>query len=70
MSCYRTPLPAVNVFQRLDEGIYHVYNAELLYVPPEEGQNARHVDLIWPLWNVFDLTPEGRGKDWFPKVSY
>lgn len=23
-----------------------------------------------PLWNVLDWTPEGRGKDWYPKLSY
>jgi len=63
-------LPALNVFTKTDEGIYHFYNTELLYVPPEKGQNPRHVDLIWPLWNLFDLTPEGRGTNWFPKFSY
>ena len=26
--------------------------------------------LIWPLWNLFDLTPEGRGTTWNPKLSY
>ncbi|MHB2020084.1 MAG: hypothetical protein ACYCW6_24365 [Candidatus Xenobia bacterium] len=34
-----------------------------------EGQ-ARHVDLLWPLWNVLDLTPEGRGKSWYPALEY
>ncbi|MCI0693107.1 DUF899 family protein [candidate division KSB1 bacterium] len=63
-------LPALNVFQKTAEGIYHFYNTELLYVPPEKGQNPRHVDLVWPLWNLFDLTSEGRGTDWFPKFSY
>ena len=24
----------------------------------------------WPLWNALDLTPEGRGKDWYPKLDY
>jgi predicted dithiol-disulfide oxidoreductase (DUF899 family) len=62
-------LPALNVFYKTAEGIYHFYNTELLYVPPEKGQNPRHVDLIWPLWNLFDLTPEGRGTNWFPKLS-
>jgi predicted dithiol-disulfide oxidoreductase (DUF899 family) len=28
------------------------------------------VDLIWPLWNLLDFTPEGRGTDWYPKLSY
>jgi predicted dithiol-disulfide oxidoreductase (DUF899 family) len=28
------------------------------------------VDVIWPLWNLFDYTPEGRGTDWGPKLAY
>lgn len=24
----------------------------------------------WPLWNALDLTPEGRGEDWFPRLDY
>lgn len=63
-------LPAVNVFRKTDTGIHHTYNTELLYAPSEEGQHPRHVDLIWPLWSVFDLTPEGRGTDWFPRHTY
>ena len=23
-----------------------------------------------PLWNILDLTPEGRGTDWYPKLEY
>ena len=63
-------LPAINVFRKTGEGIFHSYDAELFHVAPEPGQHPRHADLIWPLWNVFDLTPEGRGTDWFPRVSY
>lgn len=62
--------PAANVFRKTDDGIFHFYNTELLYAPAEEGQNGRHVDMIWPLWNVFDMTPEGRGMDWYPKFNY
>ena len=62
-------LPALNVFTRSDRRIHHFYNTELLYVPPEPGQDGRHVDMIWPLWNLFDLTPEGRGEDWYPKLK-
>ena len=40
----------------------------MLYVPV--NGHARHIDLLWPLWNVLDLTPEGRGTDWYPKLSY
>jgi len=28
------------------------------------------VDLVWPLWNLFDLTPEGRGTTWHPALRY
>ncbi len=63
-------LPDINVFTKTDGGIYHFYNSELFFAPTEAGQHPRHADLIWPLWNLFDLTPEGRGTDWFPKLSY
>ncbi len=59
--------PALNVFQKSSEGIFHFYSAEQLYSPTDEGQQSRHVDLLWPIWNTFDLTPEGRGTDWNPK---
>jgi len=32
-----------------------------MFAPRDEGMEARHVDSIWPIWNVLDLTPEGRG---------
>ena len=63
-------MPALNVFVRRDGRIHHFYNTELLYAPAEKGQDGRHVDLIWPLWNVFDYTPDGRGADWNPRLSY
>ena len=61
--------PAINIFTRTGDGIFHTYNAELLYAPSEEGQHPRHADGIWPLWSVFDLTPEGRD-GWFPRTAY
>ncbi len=63
-------LPALNVFVRRDGAIHHFYNTELLYVQSEPGQDGRHVDLIWPLWNLFDYTPDGRGEKWYPQLSY
>jgi predicted dithiol-disulfide oxidoreductase (DUF899 family) len=62
--------PALNVFEKADDGIYHRYATELLFVKEEPGQNFRHVDSIWPIWNLFDFTPEGRGTNWYPKFSY
>jgi len=63
-------MPMMNVFVKRDGKIRHFYGSEMLYAPEEKGQNARHIDLMWPLWNVLDLTPEGRGTDWYPKLEY
>jgi predicted dithiol-disulfide oxidoreductase (DUF899 family) len=63
-------LPSLNVFTRRDGKICHFYNTELLFAPPEKGMDGRHVDSIWPIWNMFDFTPEGRGTDWYPRLSY
>jgi predicted dithiol-disulfide oxidoreductase (DUF899 family) len=54
-------MPMLNVFHRDGETIRHFWGAELLYAPAEPGQEYRHVGTIEPLWNIFDLTPEGRG---------
>ena len=62
--------PSLNVFVRHAGKIHHSYHSELLLVPPEPGQNQRHVDMIWPLWNLLDFTPEGRGADWYPSLTY
>jgi predicted dithiol-disulfide oxidoreductase (DUF899 family) len=63
-------MPALNLFIRRDGTIRHFWSAELLYAPEDPGQHARHVDSIWPLWNLLDLTPEGRGAATHPKLSY
>lgn len=62
-------MPMLNVFVK-DKTVRHSWGTELLYARPERGQEPRHVDSIWPIWNVLDLTPEGRGKDWNPKLTY
>jgi predicted dithiol-disulfide oxidoreductase (DUF899 family) len=59
----------LNVFRRDGKTIRHFWGCELLYVPPEPSQQYRHNDLLDPVWNMFDLLPEGRG-DFEPKLSY
>jgi predicted dithiol-disulfide oxidoreductase (DUF899 family) len=63
-------LPMMNVFVRRNGRIFHTYGTELLFAPSERGQDGRHVDSFWPLWNLFDLTPEGRGSSWYPRLQY
>ena len=58
-----------NVFVRDSDGIRHFWGAELSFEPMMEGGNMRHLDLIWPLWSVLDMTPGGRGQ-WYPQLSY
>ena len=62
-------MPILNVFRRDGSTIRHFWASELLYVPPEPGQQYRHNDLLDPVWNMFDVTPAGRG-DFEPKLEY
>jgi predicted dithiol-disulfide oxidoreductase (DUF899 family) len=62
--------PMLNVFHRDGETIRHFWGSELLYAPTEPGQDPRHVGTIEPLWNLYDLTPAGRGTDWDEQLSY
>jgi predicted dithiol-disulfide oxidoreductase (DUF899 family) len=61
--------PMANVFVKRGDAIHHTWGSELIDVK-FPGGNERHVDIVWPLWNLFDWTPEGRGTDWYPKLQY
>jgi predicted dithiol-disulfide oxidoreductase (DUF899 family) len=64
-------LPILNVFTRDEGEIRHRFATELMFAPREEGEDPRHVDSIWPLWSVLDMTPQGRGPEHdFPGVDY
>ena len=63
-------MPMLNVFRRDGGTIRHFWGSELLDAKLDPGQDPRHVDMAWPLWNLLDVTPEGRGKDWNPKLEY
>jgi predicted dithiol-disulfide oxidoreductase (DUF899 family) len=62
--------PMLNVFHRAGDTIRHFWGSELFYAPEDPGQDPRHVGTIEPLWNLFDLTPDGRGTDWYEQLSY
>ena len=63
--------PVLNVFTRDDDGFRHRWATELMFAPRDEGEDPRHVDSIWPIWNVLDLTPGGRRTDAdFPAMQY
>ncbi len=62
--------PMLTVFHRDGDAIRHFWSSELLYAPSDPGQEPRHVGTLEPLWNLFDLTPEGRPTDWVEQFSY
>jgi predicted dithiol-disulfide oxidoreductase (DUF899 family) len=62
-------VPMLNVFHRDGETIRHFWGAELTYAPMDPGQDHRSVGTLEPLWNLFDLTPEGR-PDWDEQLTY
>jgi predicted dithiol-disulfide oxidoreductase (DUF899 family) len=61
--------PMLNVFHRDSGVIRHFWGSELFYAPTEPGQDPRHVGTLEPVWNLFDLTPEGR-PDWDEQLQY
>jgi predicted dithiol-disulfide oxidoreductase (DUF899 family) len=63
-------MPMLNVFHRDGDVIRHFWSSELLYAPSDPGQDPRHVGTIEPLFNLLDLTPDGRAPDWEEQLSY
>ncbi len=62
--------PMLTVFHREGDVIRHFWSSELFYAPSDSGQEPRHVGTLEPLWNLFDLTPEGRPVGWAEQFSY
>jgi predicted dithiol-disulfide oxidoreductase (DUF899 family) len=62
--------PMLNVFHRDGETIRHFWGSELFYAPSDPGQDPRHVGTLEPVWNLFDLTPQGRPTDWDEQLRY
>ena len=65
-----TQRPMLNVFHRDRDAIRHFWGSELFYAPTEPAEDPRHVGTLEPLWNLLDLTPEGRPADWYEQLSY
>ncbi len=63
-------VPGFNVFTRRDGRIRHFYSGELSGEMKDPGQDPRGAPDLDSLWLMLDFTPEGRGKDWYPKLEY
>jgi predicted dithiol-disulfide oxidoreductase (DUF899 family) len=62
--------PAFVVFQKDGDDVRVFYSAEMPMEAADPGQDPRTGPDLAPLWNILDLTPEGRGRDWYPQVEY
>jgi predicted dithiol-disulfide oxidoreductase (DUF899 family) len=60
----------LNVFHRDGDTIRHFWGSELFYARTDPGQDPRHVGTLEPVWNLFDLTAEGRPINWNEQLSY
>jgi predicted dithiol-disulfide oxidoreductase (DUF899 family) len=62
--------PALNVFTRRDGKLRHFWSGEMGMATADPGQDPRGAPDPMPLWTILDSTPEGRGSDWYPELSY
>lgn len=63
-------VPGFNVFTRRDGSVRHFWSGEMGSETADPGQDPRGAPDLMPLWTILDSTPEGRGGDWYPKLSY
>ena len=63
-------VPGYNVFTRHGGKIRHFWAGEMFAGTADPGQDPRGAPDMDPLWTLLDTTPEGRGKDWYPKLGY
>lgn len=62
--------PAFNVFTRANGIVRHFWAEEMGPASADPGQDPRGAPDVMPIWTVLDMTPGGRGQDWYPKLSY
>jgi predicted dithiol-disulfide oxidoreductase (DUF899 family) len=62
--------PALVVFRRDGDTVRLFWAGEMRAEMADPGQDPRGAPDIASLWNILDLTPEGRGTTWYPKLNY
>jgi predicted dithiol-disulfide oxidoreductase (DUF899 family) len=62
--------PALVVFKRDGDMVRLFWASEMTKDMADPGQDPRDAPDIASLWSILDLTPGGRGTDWYPKLSY
>ena len=62
--------PAFNVFTRSGGTVRHFWAEEMGPSTADPGQDPRGAPDVMPIWTVLDMTPGGRGSDWYPELEY
>jgi predicted dithiol-disulfide oxidoreductase (DUF899 family) len=62
--------PALVVFKREADKVRLFWASEMKKEMADPGQDPRDAPDIASLWSVLDLTPGGRGTDWYPRLQY
>lgn len=62
--------PALTVFRRDGDTVRLFWASEMTGEMADPGQDPRDSPDIASLWSILDLTPNGRGTDWYPKLNY
>lgn len=62
--------PALVVFKRDGDQVRLFWASEMTLAMADPGQDPRDAPDVAALWSILDLTPGGRGTDWYPKLSY
>ena len=63
-------VPRFGVFSRRYGTVRHFCSGEMSGVMANPGHDLRGAPDADPLWQMLDLTSEGRGTDWYPKLDY
>jgi predicted dithiol-disulfide oxidoreductase (DUF899 family) len=61
--------PAFDVWVKDGDTVRHFWGSELGGTA-DPCQDPRGAPDPTPLWNILDLTPDGRGETWYPKLEY
>jgi predicted dithiol-disulfide oxidoreductase (DUF899 family) len=62
--------PGLVVYHRDGARVRLFWAAEMSGEMADPGQDPRGAPDLAPLWNILDLTPEGRDPHWYPRLSY
>lgn len=63
-------IPGFSVFTKKEGVVRHFYSGEMSGAMADPGQDPRGAPDMDPMWLMLDLTPGGRGTDWYPSLEY